>query len=110
MAVTITTTAATNILSHSVTSGGLISGGSGEFVPLVDRILKNKFQLYNRSRQKLKASIFSKSGLTPFQLFIDSKQSDKKFIIGGIRHTLTENRIDIDLLEYDNTTVITLNG
>jgi len=106
----IITTDITNVLSTQATSGGTISGGSGEYLPLVDRILKNKFQLYNRSRQKLSGECRTLTGLKPLQMFIDSKQGDKKFVVGSFQYKPTSNSIIVDFYEYDNSTNINLVG
>lgn len=104
----IVTTAITGILSHQANSGGTISGDTGEYMPLVDRILKNKFQLYNRSCQKLTSDIKSKTGLKPLQMFIDSKQDNKKFVLGGFSYKPCSDVITVNLFEYDNTSEINL--
>jgi len=100
----------TDILSTKATSGGIIYNIGGDFVPLVDRLLKNKFQLYHRSRQKITSTIFCTTKLKPFQLFQDSKQANKPFVVGGFKYSPLTNQYDIDLYEYDNTTDVTLNG
>lgn len=104
----ITTTAASLIESFSATSGGTIPNNPGEYLPIVDRILKNKFQLYNRSRQKVTSAVQSTTPFRPFQLFEDSKQSDKPFVMGGFRYNLCRDMFEVELFEYDNTTQINL--
>jgi hypothetical protein len=108
MAITITTTAASEVLSKTAISGGTISGDTGEYLPLVDRLLKNKFQLYNRSRQKITSDVFRKLSLQPLQLFTDSKQSDKPFVLGNISYKPMSDIYTVELFEYDNTTDINL--
>jgi len=107
----ITTTIISGVLSTQATSGGTITGDA-TFVPLVDIILKNKFKLYNRSRQKVTATIKSKNKIKPFQLFEDAMQPDGtvRFVMGGIRYCLTNDSYTVELFEYDNTTDVTLNG
>jgi hypothetical protein len=108
----ITTTTVTGIESFSAISGGTIPNDPKEFLPIVDRILKNKFQLYNRSRQKITSAVQSTTPLRPFQLFADSKQEtsgvDKPFVMGGFRYNLCRDIFEVELFEYDNTTDINL--
>ena len=108
----ITTTPATSIESFSAISGGSIPNDPGEYLPIVDYILKNKFQLYNRSRQKITGQAKGTTRLRPFQLFADSKQetsgTDKPFVLGGFRYNLCRDMYEVELFEYDNTTDINL--
>lgn len=106
----ITTNVVTGILSKQATSGGVITGDTGDFIPLVDRIIKNKFQLYNRSRQKVTSEIQNLGSIKPFQRYVDSKQLNKQFVVGGMIHELTKNIYSIELFEYDNTTIVNLQG
>lgn len=102
----VVTTVVTDILSKQAKSGGTISNDHKEYLPLVDRVLKNKFQLYNRSRQKITADIKCLTMPKPFQMFTDSKQDDKKFVVGGFRYKPCSDTCNIELFEYDNTTII----
>jgi hypothetical protein len=111
MAVTITTTTVSDIESKKAISGGTVSGSTdeeGEYLPLVDHVLKNKFKLYNRSRQRITSSVKNKGTLKPFQLFTDSKQSDKPFVLGNIVYRPITDMYEVELFEYDNTTNINL--
>lgn len=106
----VTTNPITQIMSKRVTCGGIIIGDTKEYIPLVDWLLINKLQLTNKSRQKITSSVFSKQRLKPFQMFIDSKQNNKPFILGGFQYSPMENSYEIQLYEYDNTTNINLLG
>lgn len=102
----VTTLAITEILSKQAVSGGTISGDTGEYMPLTDIILKNKYQLYNRSRQKISSEVKNLNPMKPFQMFTDSKQGNKMFVLGGFRYKPCSDVYGIELFEYDNTTVI----
>lgn len=111
MAIVITTKEVTGILSKQATSGAIITASLVEtdtFLPLTDRLIKNKFQLYNRSRQKIVSNIKSETHLTPFQMFTDSKQGGKKFVLGGFQYKPCSDMYSIELYEYDNTTIINI--
>ena len=104
----ITTNSPTNILSKQVTSGGIITGDTGEYLPLVDRLIRNKFQLFNRSRQKVTSNLYSKTPIKPFQMFTDDKQAGKQFVIGGYQYNPCTDVYTIELVEYDNTTPVNI--
>lgn len=108
MAITVTTTTVSVILSKQATSGGTITGSIGDFVPLVDRLIRNKWQLYNRSRQKVSSDVRSLIPLKPLQMFTDSKQSNKPFVLGGFQYKPMSDTYTVELFEYDNTTDVTL--
>ena len=78
-------------------------------LPLSDWILIDKFRVYNQSRQKITAINYISTILKPFSLYTDSKQSDKKFVLMGLRHSLAEGEQEMDFREYDNDTVVNLN-
>jgi len=75
---------------------------------LIERLIKNKFQLYNKCRQKITSDIFQIDLLKPLQLFTDSKQSDKPFVLMGYSYFPGSDRYKINLYEYDNTTSINI--
>jgi hypothetical protein len=104
----IITTDITDIEANNAVGGGEITLESGEvltFYPLVDHLLISKFQLYNRSRQKLTGTIKSLAGVIPFQLMKDSKQSDKPFVITGFTDNVLSDMYEIEMNEYDNTLI-----
>jgi len=108
MAVTIETFEPDEITINSALSGGEITGASSGFLPLVDLLMINKFQVLNKSRQKISSTIHDARILKPFQMFSDGKQSDKPFLLTSFRMLLTEDEYDIDLEEYNNSDVINL--
>jgi len=109
MAISVTTQFLTSeITSHSALSGGEISGSTGAFDTLVDVLMKDKHRNSNVSRQKITATIKYDGFLKMFQMFTDSKQSNKKFILVGYRMDILNDQYDIELLEYDNETVVNL--
>lgn len=80
-----------------------------DFFSLIQWILIDKFRLYNVSKQRLSGNVESGTTLyRPFQLFTESKQSDKKFVITGIHLLPARNQTVLTLREYDNETVINL--
>jgi len=108
--ITVVTSAITNVTDSGAVSGGTITGdNSGEYMPLVDRLMKNKFQLYNRTRQKFIGDIISKEFIKPFQLVTATNQGGKQFVVGGFKYDITQDKYSsFELFEYDNTTDITL--
>jgi hypothetical protein len=106
----ITTNTITEITGYTATSGGVISGVDDTFFPLTHRLMMNKFQLYKASNMKLNASVKKEFNLRPFQLYEDSKQSNKKFVLTGFSYRpYSDMYTDVQLNEYDNTTDMTLN-
>ena len=107
----IVTTVPSAVEGNTATCGGTISLESTDvflYEPLVDLLLKSKFQLYNVTRQKLSGTVKSITGIVPFQLLKDSKQSDKPFVITGITENVLSDTYDIEINEYDNSTDINL--
>ena len=86
------------------------SKGDSVFRPLVDWLMIDKFRLYNVSRQRIKGTIFRDRNLEVFDLFTDSNQPDKKFILVGYTYHPVFDSYDIDLWEFDVDTVINLLG
>lgn len=113
MSITVTTDTPSDIDISSVRCGGNITGTlEGDYLPIVDRILKNKFQLYNRTRQKIVADVKAYQHFRPFALFEDEKQSDsgnfKTFIMGSFTWKPISEVLTVELIEYDNTTDVNL--
>jgi hypothetical protein len=115
MSITTNEIPSATITENTAVSGGEITGITADYLPLVHRLLINKFQLYNKSTQKLNGDVHNTFELRPFQLFEDSKQSDsstgeKKFVLTGFTFRPISCRYeDVQLNEYDNSTPITLN-
>lgn len=91
-------------------------GSSGEMLELAEMKIKDKFRLYNVSRQKLTATI--KAGeefYKPLSLFNDSNQDDStggtgppQFVLVGYIYDVQSDNMDIILSEYDNEEQINL--
>jgi len=116
----ITTTAITSITTVSAKSGGVITTIAGDYSPIVDKLLHNKWQLYNKTRQKLTADVKMVAPIQPLSLFEDSKQIEiigggvggadvlKKFVLTAYRFKPISGICTVELQEYDNTTEVTL--
>ena len=107
----VTTTTATEIRTASAQAGGTVtesSGDNGDYEPIVDHLMKEKFQLYNQTRQRLPADVKRTTPLKPFTMFTNSKQSDKPFFSVGYSWNVTRDMYTVDLIEYDNSTVVNL--
>jgi hypothetical protein len=77
---------------------------------LIDRLANNKFKLYNKSRQKISATILSSTYPKPLSYWGDSNQPSKKFILGSYTYLPTGNEYSCDWYEYDNSEVININN
>jgi len=75
------------------------------FYPITDRLIANKMQLFNRTRQKLTGTIRSTTHLRPMGLYYDSSQGYKQFILGSYKYTPTRDEYECEWLEYDNETI-----
>lgn len=75
---------------------------------LVDHLMINKYQLYNRSRQQISATISCSDYLKPFSLWKDTNQYDKNFVLTSYSYYPTKNQYDVIWSEYDNTTSVIL--
>lgn len=80
------------------------------YMKLTDRLIKNKFQLYNKSRQSISATIDCSSFLKPLSFWYDSNQPNKKFLLTGYAFYPTMNRYDATWNEYDDYTDVSLNN
>lgn len=109
----ITTTDVSSITTTSAMSGGTITGIGGDYVPITDRILRNKFQLFNRNREKLSGNVKVISPIPLLQLYEESKQMDesgeaKQFVLVASRFRPISGIQTVELFEYDNSTDVTL--
>jgi hypothetical protein len=78
------------------------------YFSLVDRLLKEQFRLFNSNRQVLVGDVIYAGRLQPCQLFIDSKQSNKPFVLMGFSYFPMSDKYTVSLYEYDNTTAVNL--
>lgn len=109
MAVIVTTkTPVTEITMTTVLAGGEVAGDTGEFIPLVDHLMRSKFQQLNVSRQKITSVIKTGSILKPFQMYKDDKQANKPFILFPTRMSVLDDTYEIELVEYNNSDEINL--
>ena len=87
-----------------------ISWGDGsDWQPIAEKMLQSIFRLYQISRQKI-AMVF-KTGTTnmhPLHPFYDSKQSNLPFVMGSDTFYPDKEERHVELLEFDNTSDITL--
>lgn len=77
------------------------------FETLARRIIRNKFQLYNRARVQLSSTIKSSAKFKPLSMFTDSGQSGKRFLLTSYSYKPDANEYEIILSEYDNSETIT---
>jgi hypothetical protein len=90
-------------------------GSSGESLDLAEMKIKDKFRLYNVSRQKLTSSIQANEEVyQPLSLFEDGNQQDStgtgppEFVLVGWSYRVQSDIMDIILGEYDNKEQINL--
>lgn len=69
--------------------------------------LITKWRQYHKTMQQVSGDIFSYVRFRPFQMFTDSEQS-RVFILGSFTDYADQDKKQIELMEYDNTEVITL--
>lgn len=79
-----------------------------EYLTLAETKIRDKFRLYNKSRQVLTAKISTNAFFKPFSMFIDSNQTGLKFILTNATYYLERQRVNISLNEYDNTETINI--
>jgi hypothetical protein len=84
-------------------------GSSGEGLDLSEMRIKDKFRLFNVSRQKIVSSIKSATFYRPLSLFNDSNQDNStggtgppQFVLVGDMFNPQTDEMDIILSEYDN--------
>ncbi|MCK5016204.1 MAG: hypothetical protein KAS32_03950, partial [Candidatus Peribacteraceae bacterium] len=85
-------------------------GRDSVFLPLAENLLQSKFRLYNVARQKIAMSYHSydANDFQPLLLWRDAKQSNKTFALCSDIHYPERDTHEVELWEYDNTTVINL--
>lgn len=78
--------------------------------PLVNHKIRDKFRLYNVSRQKLVAqfNMGTSDVYKPFRCFTDSNQADKYFVMVGSIFNPMRDQLEVLLMEYDNQETITI--
>lgn len=81
---------------------------SGTPRPIVDHLMIDKFRFYNVTRLIITGNVIDFRFLRPLSQFIDSKQGNKKFVLFGYEYKPSTAAYDVYLLEYDNTTEVTL--
>ena len=108
----VTTTTATEIRLASAITGGTVTKEEtdvvGDYIPIVDHLMKQKFQLNNKTRQKLTADVKRTTPLKPFTMLTNGKQSSKPFLSIGYSWNVCNDLYAIELTEYDNVTEINL--
>lgn len=77
--------------------------------PLAEWLIYSKFQLYNRNRKKITANVRTSRFLRPFELFYDSADSNRKYILTTYDYTPEQGVYKAEFLEYDNEEIVTLN-
>jgi len=82
--------------------------GAEGFYTLIERLLWGKFQLYNKTRQMISGDIIDSRVIRPFTIFGDAEQPQKQFILGSNTFRPLTDHHSLDLMEYDNTTDISI--
>lgn len=104
----ITTNEVTEVTSNSAVCGGTITGDLNEYLPITHRLIKNKFQLFGKTRQVIVSDIKdSNFDLKPMKLFMDYKQN-LKFVVTSLSYDMVNDQLTIELNEYNNETPIDL--
>ena len=70
--------------------------------------IRDKFRLYNKSRQKITADVKDVNFYKPLSLFEDTNQAGLCFILMGYGYSPQDDRMGLELSEYDNTDTINL--
>jgi hypothetical protein len=108
----VTTTTASNIRLNSARTGGDVvkedEDVTGDYIPIVDHLMKQKFLLHNQTRQHLVADVKRTAPLKPFTMFTNSKQGDKTFFSIGYSWDVCSDSYTVELCEYDNVTDVNL--
>ncbi len=79
-----------------------------EWLTLAKTKIRDKFRLYNKSRQSLTGKMRTSLFIKPFYLFTDSNQTGLKFILTSITYNPERDRAAFVLKEYDNTETINI--
>ncbi len=83
-------------------------GDGSDWQPIAKKLIQFIFRLYNISRQRINLTYHSSTVFWPLHAFYDSKQSNKPFILGSEIHRPDLDQHEVELLEWDGTTVINL--
>jgi len=78
------------------------------FHTTANRLLMNKFQLFNSTRQLLTGNVERLGLVKPMQMFTDSHQSGKQFLLMAYTYNLEGDNGVVQLYEYDNVTDVNL--
>ena len=83
-------------------------GGSDDTGTLAEILMKSKFRLYRIARQRITMTVHDPTFATWSLVapFVDSKQSNKIFIMLGHTHRPQSNYREVILYEYDDTEII----
>lgn len=103
----VTTNTVSEIADVSALCGGEIAGATLDYVPLTEHLIRNKFRLFNKTRQHLAADIHTVEQFRPTQMFIDSKQGINLMLMGYVFKPCSDT-YSANLFEYDNTLDINL--
>ena len=82
------------------------TGSDWQVIP--KKLLQFIFRLYNVSRQKIQMTYQSSALFWPLHRFVDSKQSNKTFVLGSDTFYPDKDEHEVELLEWDGTTTINL--
>lgn len=104
----VTTNPVTSIAATVAVSGGEVTGDTGEYIPLTDILMRNKFKLYNRTRQSITGDCKRSIPLRPGAMVQDNRRDNEPFIIMGYSFRPMTDSYTVTLQEYDNTTPVTL--
>jgi len=72
------------------------------FMPLTHRLIYNKFQLYNSTRQQLQGTFTTSDYLKPFKMYYDASQGMKPFTLTSYKYSPTKDEYKCTFEEYDN--------
>lgn len=70
--------------------------------------LISKWRQNHRTMQKIKGEIYNSTRLKPFQVFSDSEQATRDFVLGSFTDMVDRDKKRIEIVEYDNSETITL--
>lgn len=99
----------TNILTGNDFSARTAAWGTGsDWQTISKKLIQYIFRFYNISRQKLKLVYRTTAVFMPFHVFTDTLQSSKPFVLSSDVFYPDLDKHEVELLEFDNTTVINL--
>lgn len=76
------------------------------FETLAKRLIRNKFRLYRRARQKKTSQVKTSQVFKPLAMFTDSNEAGRKYLLTGYSYRPDKDLYDIELSEYDNSETI----